>query len=154
WNASKLYHVGDVVTAINSTIYVSITQNTNTDPTAGAGALAFWSPMWTQTNVQVVVGTSTGVGYRNGASQNAIQEQFLRLQYTHCAIGIQIQGGNAEIRQPSGGQSDIGIFVGGFVAQNMVIDYYASESDYVAIYLQNARVSPITISDGRFSNGN
>jgi hypothetical protein len=112
------------------------------------------APSWTQNNVTVVVGTSYGIGYRNGASQNAIQQEFIHLQYSRCAVGILVRGGNVQITQPSGGASDIGIEIGGFVAQNVSIDYYASESDFQAIVLQSGAVAPISITNSRFSNGN
>ena len=122
-----------------------------TDPSTVVLAVA---PKWTQSNVTIVVGTSNGIGYRNGASQNAIQQQFIHLQYSRCATGILIRGGNAQILQPSGGQSDIGVDIGGFVAQNVSIDFYASESDFQAVVLESGDVAPITISNSRFSNGN
>src|SRR5207248_11492241 len=72
--------------------YVSATQLTLTA-----------APAWSQTGVTIVTGTSYGVGYRNGQSQNAIQQQFIKLQFSNCAIGIEIEGGNVQIVQPSGG---------------------------------------------------
>jgi hypothetical protein len=136
WSSAAQYIPGAVVTGSDSHIYVSVTFNRNNNPVGSSG---FWVPMWTQTNVQVVVGTSTGVGYQTGSSQNTLQHQFIHLQYNRCARGISIVGGNAQITQPSGGQSDIGIYISGFVPQKLLIDYYASESDFVAIVANPAQ---------------
>ena len=153
-SASALFSAGDVGKRIRIS-YAGGLLDTTIATFANASSVLLAAPApWSQSNVTVVVGTSYGIGYRNGASQNALQQQFIHLQYSRCAVGILFQGGNGQIVQASGGQSDIGIQIGGFVAQNTLIDFYASESDFQAIVLISGNVAPITITNSRFSNGN
>jgi hypothetical protein len=109
---------------------------------------------FSQSDVMIQVGEQGGIAIRNGASQNAIQQVFNKNQYGGCGYGIQMNGGSAEILRPSGGQSDVGIYIAGFTAQNTLIDFYASESDVMGIFLEAANVTPVKITNGRYSNGN
>ena len=96
-------------------------------------------------------GQSYGIGIRNGASQNALQQRFWHISYSNCEYGIYLVGGNADMRHINGGQSDFGIFIGGFTAEQSSIDYYESESDARGIESDG----PLTlITNSRLSNGN
>jgi hypothetical protein len=109
---------------------------------------------FTANPVNIYVGGSLGIAYRNGHSQNAIQQYFKNLQYTECQFGVYVSGGGVQMIGISGGQSDVGVYTDGFIAQNTTLDYYASESDYVAVIQQNGAGPPFEISNSRFSNGN
>ena len=137
------------VSYAGGTVDTNVATFTSTSSVVMAATIPF-----TQTNVQIMAGSfGYGIGIRNGSSQNAIQQQFLTNVYTNCAIGIQVNGGNVEVKQPSGGFSDIGIFLGVSIAQNMLVDYYASENDFEGLVIQAGITSPITVSNSRFSNG-
>jgi hypothetical protein len=105
----------------------------------------------TQTNVTIHTGQAYGIGIRNGPSQNALQQRFWHISYSNCEYGIYLVGGNADMRHVGGGQSDFGIFIGGFTAQQSSIDYYESEDDARGIESDG----PLTlITNSRLSNGN
>jgi hypothetical protein len=110
---------------------------------------------WTDAQTQIWAGSQGfGIGIRNGASQNAIQQQFKNVIYQNCSEGIHLQGGSAQITQPTGGSSDVGVFIGGFLAQNTSVDFYASESDNEGIIVSGGAVPAVQVTNGRFSNGN
>jgi hypothetical protein len=105
----------------------------------------------TQTNVTIHTGQAYGIGIRNGASQNALQQRFWNISYSNCEYGIYLVGGNADMRHINGGASDFGIFIGGFTAEQSSIDYYESENDARGIESDG----PLTlITNSRLSNGN
>jgi hypothetical protein len=105
----------------------------------------------TQTNVTIHTGQAYGTGIRNGASQNALQQRFWHIGYSNCEYGIHLVGGNADMRHINGGQSDFGISVGGFTAEQSSIDYYESENDARGIESDGPLTS---ITNSRLSNGN
>jgi hypothetical protein len=105
----------------------------------------------TQASVTIHTGQAYGIGIRNGASQNALQQRFWHISYSNCEYGIYLAGGNADIRHINGGQSDFGIFIATFTAEQSSIDYYESESDARGIESNG----PLTlITNSRLSNGN
>ena len=118
-----------------------------------SAAPTLWSPS-NQTGVTIITSGSLGTAIRVGASQNTLQHILSHNQYNSCAYGIYTAGGNEEIDQATGGYSDVGISLGGFTAQNVKIDYYASENDVQAIVIGNGIPAPVSITDSRFSNGN
>ena len=104
----------------------------------------------TQTNVTIHTGQAYGIGIRNGASQNALQQRFWHISYSNCEYGIYLAGGNADMRHINGGQSDFGIFIATFTAEQSSIDYYESENDARGIESNG----PLTlITNSRLSNG-
>ena len=105
----------------------------------------------TQTNVTIHTGQAYGIGISNGPSQNALQQRFWHISYSNCEYGIYLVGGNADMRHINGGQSDFGIFIGAFTAEQSSIDYYESEGDARGIESDG----PLTlITNSRLSNGN
>jgi hypothetical protein len=103
------------------------------------------------TQATIITGQSYGIGLRNGANQNAIQQTFRRITYNRCRIGIDLVGGNAEIDHVNGGQSDIGIQIGGFVAEQVSINWYESENDLRGI---DSAGPLLMVTNSRLSNGN
>jgi hypothetical protein len=112
---------------------------------------AAW-PFPTQTGLTLIQGTSNGIGFHLGESQNDIQEVVNRFQYYHCAYGLKIDGGSVAITAPSDGYSDYGIWFGSGIAQPASVDLYASEQDNTAIYVANGITTPITITRMRGVN--
>jgi hypothetical protein len=105
----------------------------------------------TESDVTIHTGQAYGIGIRNGASQNALQQRFWHITYSNCEYGIYLVGGNADMRHINGGQSDFGIFIGGFTAEQTSIDYYESEGDARGIQIDG----PLTlITNSRLSNSN
>ncbi len=103
----------------------------------------------TQAEVTIHTGQAYGIGIRNGASQNALQQRFWNISYATCEYGIYLAGGNADMRHINGGQSDFGIFIAGFTAEQSSIDYYESENDARGI----ESLGPLTlITNSRLSN--
>ena len=102
------------------------------------------------TNVTIIIGQSYGIAIQNGPSQNALQQTFSRITYNHCHIGVNLAGGNAELSHINGGYSDIGIFVGGFVAQQVSIAWYEAENDLRGI---DSLGPLVMVQNSRLSNG-
>ncbi len=98
----------------------------------------------------IITGQSYGIGLQNGANQNAIQQTFRRITYNRCHIGVRLAGGNAELDHINGGQSDTGIQIGGFVAEQVSINWYESEGDLRGIDSMGPLVS---VNNSRASNG-
>jgi hypothetical protein len=121
---------------------------------ANAGSITLAAPVpFSQSPVTVAVGESYGIAFRNGASQNAIQQKVNHLIYVDCAYGVYVAGGGVQVWQLSGGFSDVGAYFGGFRAQNSTLDYYAAENDYISVMEQPGSGAPFEISNSRFSNG-
>jgi hypothetical protein len=108
---------------------------------------------WSDTNQMIHIQGGDGIGIRNGASQNAIQQVIYKYNYSQCEVGYLQQGGNASVTQAQGGQSDYGQFIGGFTAQNTQIDYPAAESNFIDQFFQSSNVAPSSLSHARWSNG-
>jgi hypothetical protein len=103
------------------------------------------------TQATIITGQSYGVGLRNGASQNALQQTFSRITYNWCHVGVQIVGGGVQLEHINGGFSDTGISVGGFVAEQVSINWYEAENDLRGIDFSG----PLgQIVNARLSNGN
>jgi hypothetical protein len=128
---------------ILQTTILSVTDATHIVMNANAAA--------TNTHVSIQTGQSYGIGLQNGASQNALQQTFSRITYSNCHIGIRLAGGNAELNHINGGYSDTGILVGGFVAEQVSINWYESEQDLRGIESTGPLLS---INNSRMSNGN
>jgi len=128
---------------ILQTTVLSVTNATNIVLSTNAGA--------TKTQVSIKTGQSYGIGIQNGASQNALQQTFSRITYSNCHIGIRLAGGNAELNHVNGGFSDTGILVGGFVAEQVSINWYESEQDLRGIESTGPLLS---VNNSRMSNGN
>lgn len=94
---------------------------------------------------------SYGIGLRNGASQNALQQTFRRITYNRCNTGIYIAGGNAEMDHINGGQSDTGIYIASFTSEQSSISWYEAEGDRRGI---DAAGPLLMVTNSRASNGN
>lgn len=123
--------------------YVSSTQVTLATAFASQGS-------GSQTGLTIITGGSVGTGIEIGQSPNSIQHVIDHFEYTGCAIGINLNGGNAQINQISGGYSDIGVYINNHQAQATAINFMADEEDVVGIWEQHGNTSPVTIMNGRF----
>ena len=104
----------------------------------------------------IAIDQAFGIGVRNGASQNALQQQFRNNGFFNCDYGIYIAGGNVAIDHIGGtasGYSDYGVYVAGFATGNIDIDFYQSENDLRGIEIASGVTGMITINHTRLSNG-
>ena len=147
------FSAGDVGKRIRISFALAIFETTISAFVSSSQVTLAVAVPFTQNPVSIIVGDSNGTGIRIGSSQNTIQHRIIKLQYTNCEYGILTAGGNVQISQPTGGGSDVGILIGGFTAQNTSIDFYASESDVIAIWAESGNVATVSITNSRFSNG-
>lgn len=107
---------------------------------------------WSQSNVTLVVGESLGHAIYVGKSLNSIQHYFDHIDYSNCGAAFYFAGGNAQIVQPSGGQSTYGVYMAPPGNQNMSIDFYASENENQALHAFNITQATLNFSNARLTN--
>lgn len=105
------------------------------------------------TSVQITTGTNYGTGIYQGASQNAKHSKFYNNQINGCDVGIDIEGGSADIRHLGGGFGGRGIYIAAGVVDAIIIEQYESEGDLRGIEIVGG-VAPVTIIGSRVTNVN
>lgn len=107
------------------------------------------------TGAQITIGTFSGVGINQGASQNAKHSRFHANKITNCDVGIKVQGGSADIFHLGGGFGGTGILFSS-PSQNtesMTINFYENEGDFRGIETHGG-VAPFIIMNSRIANAN
>lgn len=123
--------------------------------TNGTTAVLSVAATKSQTNVQITIGTSFGIGIQIGASQNAKHERIYANDITNCDISINVLGGSVDIKHVGGGFGGWGVFMNSTFAmtESSIIEQYEQEGALRGIEVKGSS-APVSIRNSRVANAN
>ena len=90
-----------------------------------------------QMGATIHIGQGYGVGIYNGQGSNQDKNQIIQnVQIDDCARGVDVEGGNVQIFNISGGTNDVGVYFGGGSEVSVIADDQ-SEGNLQALYEVN-----------------